>query len=86
LGVKPVGLIISLSSLIWTLGKERVLTGPVRPFIDATAFTRIPDTATASLIVSTVMVLIWTLFFTKASVRTMAFTYAEMLLRTCDIL
>jgi hypothetical protein len=32
------------------------------------------------------MALLWVFFFTKASVRTAAFTYAEMLLRASDVL
>jgi len=38
------------------------------------------------LTVSAVMILAWLLFFTRASLRTAAFTYAEMLLRACDTL
>jgi hypothetical protein len=44
------------------------------------------STAIGSLVCSTVMLLVWLFFITKASVRTAAFTYAEMLLRACDVL
>lgn len=84
LGIKPLGVIISGVSIVWILIKEHVLNGLGRPFVDSSALLHLPDTATASLAVSTVMLFIWGLFFTKASVRTMAFTYAEMLLRACD--
>ena len=45
-----------------------------------------PEPATASLIVSVVLIVSWLFFFTKSSVRTAAFTYAETLLRACDTL
>ncbi len=85
LGVKPVGLIFSAGCILCTLAKAH-LFNPVRPFVDSAAVLRLPDTATASLMVSTAMVLVWMFFFTKASVRTAAFAYAEMLLRACDML
>jgi hypothetical protein len=85
LGIKAVGLIISFGCTLWTLAREHVIT-PASPFFDANAFTRMPDMATASLIISAVMAFMWMFFFTRASVRTAAFTYAEMLLRACDVL
>ena len=51
-----------------------------------TAFSRMPEPATASSIVSVVLIVSWLFFFTKSSVRTAAFTYAETLLRACDTL
>jgi len=86
LGMKPIGLILSVGSLLWTLGREDVLFSSARTFIDVAAFWRLSEPATASLIVSTVMVVSWMFFFTKASARTAAFTYAETLLRACDTL
>jgi hypothetical protein len=45
-----------------------------------------PASEVSCLTLSAAMVLIWVLFFTRASLRTAAFTYAEMLLRACDTL
>ena len=84
LGMKPAGLTVSIGSLLWVLAIEGVLFSPGRRFIDATALSRMPESASASLIVSVVMLVAWVLFFTKASARTAAFTYAEALLRACD--
>ena len=84
LGMKPVGLIVSLGSLLWVLAAEGVLFSPSHRFIDLNALSPMPEPATASLIVSAVMVVAWMLVFTKASARTAAFTYAETLLRACD--
>ena len=83
LGVKKIGMAISIGCILWTLFKERVV-GLTRPFIDFSVFVRMPDASMASLAVSGVMLLVWMLFVTKATVRTTAFTYAEMLLQTCD--
>jgi hypothetical protein len=86
LGTKPFGLVVAVASLLWVLAKENVISGATRRIIDFTALGRMSDAAVASLAVSTVMLLAWLLFFTKSSVRSAAFTYAEMLLRTCDTL
>ena len=86
LGMKPVGLIVSIGSLLWTLGREDVLFSSGGKFIDVAALGRVPEATTVSLIVSALMALAWTFFFTKASVRTAAFAYAESLLRACDTL
>ena len=84
LGVKPLGLVTSVASLLWVLVAEGVFFGPNHRFIDITAFSRMPEPATASLIVSVVLIVSWLFFFTKSGVRTAAFTYAETLLRACD--
>jgi hypothetical protein len=86
LGTKPFGLIIAIGSLLWVLAKEDVISGTTSRLVNLAALGRLPDAAVASLIVSTVMLLAWLFFFTKSSLRTAAFTYAEMLLRTCDTL
>jgi hypothetical protein len=86
LGVKPFGLVVAAASILWVLAIERVFVSPNRGFLDIAAFLQMPETATASLILSGVMVIAWLLFFTRSSVRTAAFTYAETLLRACDML
>jgi len=86
LGVKPLGLILAVASLSWVLLAERILLSPDHRFVDTAAFSQMPEPAIASLVVSAIMVVVWVLFFTKASARTAAFTYAETLLRACDTL
>jgi len=85
LGIKPVGLLTCIACIVWVLAKQGVV-GTAQPFISTAALSQLPDTAAASLTVSIVMALVWTFFFTKSSVRGIAFTYAEMLLRACDVL
>ena len=86
LGVKPLGLAVSVGSLLWVLAIEGFFFGLNHRFIDAAAFSRMPEAATASLMVSGVMIVAWLFFFTKSSAHTAAFTYAETLLRACDAL
>lgn len=86
LGTKPVGLIISVGSMLWILAKDGVLVSPARHLIDLSAAWQLPEPSAVCLVVSTFMIVVWVFFFTKAGVRTAAFTFAEMLLRTCDIL
>ena len=50
------------------------------------SFSKLPDEAWLSLVVSVVAVAVWITFFTKQAVRAAAFTYAETLLRACDVL
>jgi hypothetical protein len=85
LGVRPLAIIIAIGCLLWTLVKEHVI-GVGGKMFDWTALTQLSPTAIASLAVSGVMLLVWLFFFTKTSLRTSAFTFAESLLRTCDIL
>jgi len=86
LGIKPIGLTISIASFLWVLFTHDVITGASSYYINASKFMALPETAVLSLIASAFMAAVWILFITKKSVRTAAFTYAEMLLRSCDIL
>lgn len=79
-------MVIAVASLLWVLAIEGVFLSGSHRFIDMTAFARMTEPATASLIVSVAMIAAWMLFFTRASAHTAAFTYAETLLRTCDTL
>lgn len=86
LGIKSLGLVISVGCLLWVLVVQGVFVSPKHRLIDVTALSRMPEPATASLIVSVVLIVSWLFFFTKSSLRSAAFTYAETLLRACDTL
>lgn len=86
LGVKPVAIAIALGCLVWALAKEHVLFGAGGRIVDWAALVHLPPQVTASLAVAGVMLLVWLFFFTKTSLRTSAFTFAQTLLRTCDTL
>jgi hypothetical protein len=86
LGVKPLGIVVAAGCLIWVLAKENVLFGPAGKIVDWPAVGQLPAPAVASLAVSGVMLLVWIFFFTKTSLRTCAFSFAQTLLRTCDTL
>jgi hypothetical protein len=86
LGVRPLAIVIAVGCFIWTLKKHRVILGAGGRVFDWSALAQLPPTAIASLVLSGLLVFVWVFFFTKTTLRTSAFTFAEMLLRTCDIL
>jgi hypothetical protein len=86
LGVRPLAIVVAIACLIWVLVKERVLFGAAGNIVDWPVLTQLPTSATASLAVSGVMLLVWVFFFTTTSLRTSAFSFAQTLLRTCDTL
>jgi hypothetical protein len=85
LGVRPVAIVIAVGCFLWTLAKEHVI-GAAGKIFDWSALTQLSPAAIASVAVSGVMLLVWVFFFTKTSLRTSAFTFAQTLLRTCDTL
>jgi hypothetical protein len=86
LGVRPLAIALAVGCFFWTLAKEHVLFGASGRIFDWLALTQLSPAAIASLAVSGVMFLVWVFFFTKTSVRTSAFSFAQTLLRTCDVL
>ena len=85
LGARPVGIVIAIACLVWVLAKEHVLFAGGK-IVDWSMFGQLSPPAIASLAVSGMMLLVWVFFFTKTSLRTCAFSFAETLLRTCDTL
>jgi hypothetical protein len=85
LGTRPLGMLIACGCLVWALAKGHVVNAGGK-FIDWLALGQQSPAAIASLAVSAVMLLVWLLFFTRTSLRTSAFSFAETLLRTCDTL
>lgn len=86
LGAKPLAIVIATTCLVWVLAKEHVLSGAGGKIVDWLVLGQLSHGAVASLTVSGVMLLVWLFFFTKTSLRTCAFSFAETLLRTCDTL
>lgn len=86
LGARPLGIIIAAGCLLWVLAKDHVLIGAGRKIVDWSTLEQLSPPDIASLAVSGVMLLVWVAFFTKTSLRTCAFSFAETLLRTCDTL
>lgn len=85
LGVRPLAIVLAIGCLLWTLAKEHVI-GAGGKIFDWWALSQLSPAAIASLAVSGVMLLVWGFFFTKTTLRTSAFTFAQTLLRTCDVL
>lgn len=81
LGLKPIGIIIAVFSIIWIVascGVIRVTGVSMQNLIDSNIGVKV------SLIVSLGMLLIWMFLITRHSVRRIAFSYADMLLQACD--
>jgi hypothetical protein len=86
LGVRPIAIGIAIACLFWVLAKEHVLFSAAGTIVDWRVLTQLPPAAVVSVAVSAVMLLVWIAFFTKTSLRTSAFSFAQTLLRTCDTL
>jgi hypothetical protein len=84
LGAKPLAILIVCSCLVWALVKEHVLFNAEGRIVNWPMLSQLSPAAIASLAVSAVMLLVWLFFFTRTSLRTSAFSFAETLLRTCD--
>jgi hypothetical protein len=84
LGARPLGIAVAIGCLLWVLAKDHVFFGATGKILDWSMLGQLTPAAIACLAASGLMLLVWLFFFTKSSLRTAAFTYAEMLLRTCD--
>jgi hypothetical protein len=83
LGLRPIGIGICFICLAWVLVAGDVVTP--RGF-NAAAISQLPRGAIVSLAFSVALLLVWMSFFTKRTVRTASFSYADMLLRACSTL
>ena len=84
LGLKPFAIAVAVLTFLGQL----ILTGVLDALegINTTVFHGLPLQEKASLLVSLFMLIVWVFFFTKKTVRTAAFAYADLLLRACDTL
>lgn len=83
LGLKPLGLIIAIACVVFVLWNYSVVTASGW---SGAPLSKLPDEAWLSLVVSLIAVGVWVTFVTKQAVRIAAFTYAETLLRACDVI
>ncbi|MDD2465298.1 MAG: hypothetical protein PHI97_14980 [Desulfobulbus sp.] len=83
LGLKPFAIIIAASMLSWPLLSNNVVT---TQGVDFSALHGLSIGVWGSLGISSLMLLVWVFFFTKRTAKTAAFGYADMLLRSCDLL
>jgi hypothetical protein len=83
LGLKPYALLIAAGSLVWVLvALGAVTSNGFYPDVLRHASTG----AWVAIGGSSFAILVWLSFFTKKTVRTAAFSYADFLLRSCDSL
>jgi hypothetical protein len=72
--------------MMWVVVGAGVLFDQSGARLDMAALAKMAAPAWTCLASSAVMICVWLLFITKTTVRTAAFTYAEMLLRACETL
>jgi hypothetical protein len=83
LGLKPYALLLAAASLVWVLVKIEAIASDG---IHVDALTHASPEVWAAIAGSTIAMAVWLFFFTKRTVRTAAFSYADTLLRSCDTL
>lgn len=83
LGLKALTLSVAFACVFFVLVKYGVVTASGW---SAESFSKLSDEASVSAVVSLMLAGMWIFFVTRGAVRTAAFTYAETLLRACDVL
>ncbi|RFB67536.1 hypothetical protein DZB54_20465 [Herbaspirillum sp. 3R-3a1] len=83
LGLKPLALVILIFSFFWILFSAHILSLSGGSYLALLNIDRAPLSA---LLITLVMFLVWVFFFTQKSVHTAAFTYAQQLIRACEVL
>ena len=84
LGLKPFAIVIAVLTVLGHLALTGVIDATQG--INITVLYGLPIQEKASICVSLLMLIIWIFFFTRNTVKTAAFAYADMLLRACDVL
>lgn len=83
LGVKPFAIVVCIIMLFWPLVHAKIVTSGG---VSIENIENLTFGAWSSLAASSLMLLIWIFFFTKRTVKTAAFGYADFLFRACDVL
>lgn len=86
LGLKPIGIAVCLASIVWVIFSAGIIAPLGEQVLVQRALRALPGNAIAALVLSIGMLLTWIFFFTKENVKSAAFSYAEKLLRACDVL
>lgn len=82
-GMKPLAIAICLGATGWLIYSTGIIHAKG---INRLAATHLTPGDIGSLTISVGLLLTWLLFFTQRTVKTAAFSYADMLLRACEIL
>lgn len=85
LGLKSLGIPIAVGCIVWVLVMHGVFIASVNgPWWSAEKFTMLPPSAWLTIGVSGLLLAAWLFFFTRTTVRTAAFTYADTLIKSCN--
>ena len=80
-GLKHISIAIAVSSILWPFFSHGIFS---MSGVNLDALSSVSKPELWSLAVSTTMLFVWFFFFTSQTVKMAAFTYAEMLLRSCE--
>lgn len=85
LSLKPLGILIAIGSMVWVLVSQGalVITATNLSFVSE-KLAGLPLGAWLSIGVSGLLLAAWLFFFTRTTVRTAAFAYADMLIKSCN--
>lgn len=83
LGLRPAGMAVASVCMLWALLHAGVLAVSA-PWLDVTAWGRLPPAGLVAIVVSTTMLVAWVLVFREAPVQRVALAYADRLIRSCD--
>ena len=83
LGLKSFAIIIASCSIIWIFVSQHIIT--TQGFYKNNIFA-LSHGVRISLLVSSIMLIVWIFFVTRKTVKSAAFAYAERLLSACDTL
>jgi hypothetical protein len=73
-------------AVIYSAVKQQFINPGAEQFIEWSAVIHIPPNQVALLVIYFALAVLWTFYFTKNRVKQAAFAYADMLLRSRDIL
>lgn len=83
LGLKPIAIAVSVLSLIWLLFAHDVISSTG---FDMNLLATLPMQARVVGLVNLALLFVWIFIISRRTVRTAAFMYADLLIRSCDTL
>lgn len=83
LGLKRIGGLVALTSVIWTLFHAKVIS-IYEPYWSMDKFIELAPSSITSLVVSTTILFTWIFLITESSLLRVATAYSERLFHSCD--
>jgi hypothetical protein len=85
LGLKPLGILIALGSIVWVLVMHGALVISANKLsLEPEKLVTLQPSGWLSIGISGLILVVWLFFFTRTTVRTAAFAYADTLIKSCN--